>query len=113
MQIVNVTKNTILATKVVMAAGILARIKGLLGKRSFLAGEALVLRPCNSIHTFLMRFPIDVLFINRNNYVVGSISAMKPSRISRILFAATFVIELPIGTIQSSKTSKGDLISFL
>jgi len=113
MKISNESKNTTVADKAVMADNILTRIKGLLGRKEFSAGEALVLRPCNSVHTFFMRFPIDVLFIDRNNYVVGVVSALKPARLSKVFFRSACAIELPIGTIQSARISKGDLLSII
>ncbi|MCX5709650.1 MAG: DUF192 domain-containing protein [Candidatus Omnitrophica bacterium] len=96
-----------------MADNILARVKGLLGRKEFPAGEALILRPCNSIHTFFMRFPIDLLFMDKNNYVVGVVPALKPARLSKVFLRAACVIELPVGTIQSARTSKGDLLSII
>ena len=110
MKIVNKTKNTVLAEEVLVAETLLKRAKGLLGRRDFKPGSALIIRPCNSIHTFFMRFHIDVLFVNRRQIVVKAISALVPGRLSPVYFNAAFVIELPTGTILSTSTSKGDTL---
>lgn len=110
MKIINQSKNTILADNAVIASTPLARMRGLLGRKVFAAGEAIVLKPCNSIHTFFMAFAIDVLFLGKDNKVKKIISVMKPFCISGIYFSADFAIELPAGTIKSSLTSQGDSI---
>jgi uncharacterized membrane protein (UPF0127 family) len=111
MKIINKTKNTVLAEEAVVADTIFRRVKGLLGRRDFIKGEALIIKPCNSIHTLLMRFPIDVLFVDKHNQVIKVVSPLVPSRLTRIYFNSVFVIELPAGTVQSTLTSKGDTIS--
>jgi uncharacterized membrane protein (UPF0127 family) len=110
MRIINKAKDTTLATAVIIANTLLKRVKGLLGRKTINKGEALILNPCNSIHTCFMRFPIDVLFVNRQNQVVKALSSIKPFHLTPIYFNAHFAIELPAGTIQSTSTSQGDLL---
>ena len=64
--------------------------------------------PSKGIHTIGMKFPIDVLFLTKNNEIVGLISGMLPYRISAIHFRSYSVIELPNGTIRKSRTELGD-----
>ena len=111
MKLINQTKNTILAEEVIIADTCLKRIKGLLGRKDFLPGEALIIKPCNSIHTFFMRFPIDVLFVAQDNRIIKIIPSLKPFRLTGVYFHTKFAIELPSGTIQSTFTQKGDTIS--
>jgi len=106
----NKTKNVVLAKNVVVADSPLKRMVGLLGRESLDAQEALIIKPCNSIHTFFMRFPIDIIFLSKNNEVVKVIADIPPFRLSPICFKSAFVIELPAGTILSSNTSLGDKI---
>jgi uncharacterized membrane protein (UPF0127 family) len=106
--ILNKTKDCILANKVQTADTPVKRMVGLLGRKSLSQGEALIIKPCNSVHTFFMRFPIDVLFVDKNNLVVKTINNIVPFRISPISFRSKFVIELPVGTIQATKTFPGD-----
>jgi hypothetical protein len=86
-------------------------MKGLLGRRSLKATEAMVIKPCNAIHTFFMRFPIDVLFVNKDNLVVKAIPNMPSFRLSPICFASQFVVELPVGVIQATHTALGDQLA--
>ncbi|WP_434341191.1 DUF192 domain-containing protein [Motilimonas cestriensis] len=57
----------VLATKVYMADNFLKRAKGLLGKSAMSTDQAMVITPCNAIHTFFMRINIDVIFISNEN----------------------------------------------
>jgi len=113
MKIINQTKNTILAQEAVVANTVFKRIKGLLAKKDFQQGEALILNPCNSIHTLFMRFPIDVIFLDRQNKVVKVIPGLNPWRFSGVCFSARLCVELPVGTTHSNPTSPGDTLSFI
>lgn len=111
MKIINKSKNIILAEEAILAASLFKRMRGLLGKKELRLGEALILKPCNSVHTFFMHFAIDVLFVNRDNCVIKAISGLKPFRLTRIYYNAVFAIELSAGVIQSTSTCPGDLLS--
>lgn len=110
--IFNSSKNSSLASRVVIANNPLTRIVGLLGRKDFSPGEALIIKPCFQVHTFFMRFPIDILFVNRENKIIAAISDLKPFRVTAAYFNAAFVVELPVGTILSSRTAVGDNLSF-
>jgi hypothetical protein len=111
MRILNQTKNILLANSVILANTPLRRMKGLLGRKEFKQNEAIILQPCNSIHTFFMRFPIDVIFVDKDNKIVKTISQLVPFRLSGIYFNAVMAIELPVGTIQASGSSESDKIA--
>ena len=85
---------------------------GLLGKNEFYKGQALILDPCNSIHTLFMRFPIDVLFVDKNNRVVKAAPFVKTFRLTPVYFKSKFAVELPTGTIAATSTQEGDELSF-
>ena len=55
-----------------------ARMRGLLGRRGLESGEGLLLRPTGSVHTFFMRFPIDVVFLSRDGEVLKIAQALSP-----------------------------------
>jgi uncharacterized protein len=112
MKISNQSKNTILASNAILAATPWLRMKGLLGRKIVGPSEALVLKPCNSIHTLFMRFSIDVIFVDQAFKVVAAIAGLKPYRLSKIYFSARCAIELPTGVIASSRTSVGDTLRF-
>ena len=75
------------------------------------AGTGLVIDPCSSIHTFWMRFPIDVLYVDRDGTVLRADHAMKPWRFGPLIVRnGRYVIELPAGTIEKTQTVKGDRV---
>jgi uncharacterized protein len=113
MRLINQTRNTILAEDVSLADTLFKRIKGLLGRRDFKRGQALIIKPCNSIHTFFMRFPIDLLFVDETNKVVKLISNLAPFRLGPICLKSRLVVELPAGTIKSTFTTQGDQLIFI
>jgi hypothetical protein len=108
--IANLTRNTTIASHIEIAQDPLSRMKGLLGKNDLSKGEALVITHCQSIHMFFMKFPIDVIFCDRQDRVVGLCLNIKPFCLSAIFFKASFAIELPTGSIAASMTQLGDQI---
>lgn len=98
-----------LASRVEIAVSRRARRRGLLGRMRLDANAALVLVPCAAIHTMFMRFPIDVIFVNREGRVVRIVSRMGPWRIA-ICTAARGVIELAAGTVERRDIRVGDIV---
>lgn len=109
----NLTKNTWLATTVRKADHFLTRLVGLLRRTSLGPEEALWLIPSKGLHTFGMRFPIDVIFLNGDNKVIHTVRDLAPNRISRLQFRSRSILELPQGSIQKSATAVGDQIEIL
>jgi uncharacterized membrane protein (UPF0127 family) len=107
----NTTRGTELATNAWQARGFLTRLVGLLGRSSLQPGEALVLKPCNSVHTAFMRFPIDVVYVDRAERVVKVAPELKPFRVSAALRTSASVIELPSGTLDRTATAPGDQLT--
>ena len=83
------------------------RNRGLLGRTSLADDSALILAPCNSIHTFFMQFAIDVAFVDRDGTVLRARAAIAPWRIQAALRAFA-VVELAAGVLQRSDTRVGD-----
>lgn len=107
----NVRADAVLAGHLELAADSKSRRRGLLGRDHFEAGAALVIAPCSSVHTFFMRFAIDVLFIRRDGTVVKCVRDLPPWRIA-LAPGAYAVIEFPAGTLQGSHTDRGDRVVF-
>lgn len=84
-----------------------ARKVGLLKHTSLQAGEGLWITPCEGVHTVGMKFPIDVLFLDKKRKVLKIRAAMPRWRMSACLFAHS-VLELPSGTAAASGTKRGD-----
>ncbi len=106
----NVTRNQTLVTRGTIADNVWSRLRGLIGHRPLEAGEGLMIKPCNSIHTFFMGFPIDVVYVSEDGEVVGLAERLVPYRIGPIVRKASFVLELPAGTIANTATQPGDRI---
>jgi len=110
-QVFNVTRGTILAARLETAGTGAARRKGLLGRECLLPGEGLWIAPCESVHTFFMRFPIDLLYLDRKLRVKKVRHCVGAWRMSACLTAHS-VLELPAGTIASTRTERGDSVEF-
>ncbi len=114
----NDTRGTILADRARWAGSAWQRFRGLMFTDALPAGEGLVLEPCNSIHMFFMRYPIDVVFLSGrresagDRAVVGVVEAIAPWRMTRFYRGARTAVELPPGSVRDSGTRPGDSLSF-
>lgn len=108
----NETRNSVLADSADVADTSAKRQKGLLGRDSLPAGNGLWIVPCEAVHTCGMRFPIDVLYLDRKKRVRKLRRAMAPWRLSICLLAHS-VLELPAGMIQQTETQAGDQLDFV
>jgi uncharacterized membrane protein (UPF0127 family) len=88
-----------------------ARTRGLLGRQSLGEGEGLWIVPCEAVHTFGMRFAIDLVFLDRRNIVRKVRSSVPPGRLSGCLRARS-VLELAAGTLQNTSIHPGDTLHF-
>ena len=96
--LVNQRTNQIVASSVEIAGTSKTRRRGLLGRDSLPSSAALIIAPCSSIHTFFMRFVIDVVFVDRNGRVRKVVRNIKPWRIAASL-GAYAVIEMTGGAV--------------
>ena len=71
-------------------------MRGLLGRKELPSGEGILLRPAGSVHTFFMRFPIDVVFLDRDLSVLSVAEDVRPWKM-RGARGAKAVLELPSG----------------
>ena len=110
-RIFNLTRQLVIAERVEVADRGAKRRKGLLGRDGLGPGEGLWIVPCESVHTFGMRFPIDLIYVDRKKRVRKVRSGMPAWRLSAS-FSAHSVIELPAGAVRASKTEPGDVLEF-
>jgi uncharacterized membrane protein (UPF0127 family) len=108
----NLTRNTPLADQAARADSFGQRFKGLMGVAELPLGHGLHIEPCNSIHTFFMKIPIDAVFLDAAQQVVEICHALPPWRMSKFYFGAKSVLELPAGTAAASQTQPGDQLIF-
>lgn len=111
MKVYNSTQNNIISDNAKVADNFFLRSIGLLSKKSLPEGEALIIKPCCSIHTFFMKFEIDVLFINKKNEVIALYESVKPWRILPIHPTSSYVIEISARSIINKNIAKHDIIS--
>ena len=104
MKIVNQTREAVIAENALWAKSFFSRLRGLLGRPEPQPGEGLIIDPCKSVHMWGMRYSLDVLFSDKDDCVISIEEGLAPWRMSRHVKAATRVVELPVGTIQSSGT---------
>lgn len=81
-----------------VASGFISRLCGLLGRGHLPMDEGLLITPCSSIHTFGMRFPIDVLALDGTGKVVKHLSCVPPARIVILGRNARMILEMAAGT---------------
>jgi len=108
----NTTRETTIGDRVEIAGSNVKRSKGLLGKKGLEPGEGMWIVPCEAVHTFFMRFPIDLIYLDKKNRVRKIRSAVPAWRISACMSAHS-VLELPAGTIRESKTEQGDVLEVI
>lgn len=87
------------------------RLRGLLGCDTLAAGEALLLQRCGSVHTFGMRFAIDILFVDRQQRIVA-IHHDVPRRRLRAHLRAVQTLEMPAGAARRHRFACGDQLAF-
>ena len=104
----NKSRNTVLALRPRRAEGFFERLLGLMGRKSFPGGDALVFDNCNAIHCCFMRMEIDAVFIDREGRAVRCCHSLKPWRFAFGGIKGCAVIELPPGTLLKSGTVPGD-----
>jgi uncharacterized membrane protein (UPF0127 family) len=108
----NQTRSAILADSAEVAASSTTRRRGLLGRQSLDAGGGLWITPCESIHTCGMKFPIDLIYLDRGKRVRKTRASVVPWRLSMCLLAHS-VLELPAGTIDRTQTRPGDQLELI
>jgi uncharacterized protein len=111
-QAFNQTRQLYLATDLAFAHTHWTRLRGLLGvsEGDFRNGSGLWIRPCRGVHTLAMRFPIDVVYLDRAGTVVHLEHNLKPWRFSPVRMQAASVLELPSHTLARTETALGDHI---
>lgn len=108
----NVTRGTSIGDEIRTAATSAERRTGLLKHNKLDEGAGLWIVPCEAVHTFFMKFAIDLIYLDKKRRVRGTVRALPPWRISMCLPAHS-VIELPPGTIDRSGTAKGDELELI
>jgi uncharacterized protein len=108
LRLVDPGSGRVLAARLRRPRTFLGRGLGLMFRASLPAGEGMWIVPCNGIHTFFMRFPIDVLFLDRDQRLVRAFPRLRPWRMVPFVRGSRSVVELPAGTLDSLQLSGVD-----
>jgi len=106
------TRATSIGDSIDTAESSAQRRTGLLKHDKLNPGTGLWIIPCEAVHTFFMKFAIDLIYLDRKHRVRGLVRALRPWRLSMCLPAHS-VLELPPGTIDRTHTQKGDELELL
>src|SRR6188768_2267715 len=87
-----------------------ARMRGLLGRDGLDPGSGMLIDSAPSVHMFFMRFPIDVVFLDRDWRVVGVRHALRPWRVAGARGAAA-ALELAAGAVAAARIEEGDVLA--
>jgi uncharacterized membrane protein (UPF0127 family) len=105
----NKRTNKIVASTLLPAFDSASRKRGLLKHDSLPDGSALIIAPSNAVHTFFMRFAIDIAFVAKDGRVVKLRRDVRPWRIAAA-WRAFAVVELPVGALERAGVQPGDLL---
>jgi uncharacterized membrane protein (UPF0127 family) len=109
----NLDTGIVVADNVAVASTRATRAVGLLSRTSLEPGEALWIVPSRGVHTWGMRFTIDIVALDERGVVVDQVSRLKPWRIRLPRRGTAGVLELPPGTLDASGTAIGHRIELV
>jgi uncharacterized membrane protein (UPF0127 family) len=113
LRLVNRSRDIVIADHVELATSFWARAIGLIGRRSLPDGFALVIRPCNAIHTLFMAIPIDIVQVETDGHAIAVLREVKPWRVGPIVRQSASVIEFPAGTADATGMQRGDQVELV
>ena len=99
-----------LGDQIVKADTFWTRLKGLIGKSTLQLGEGLWITNCKQVHMIGMKFPISVVFVDKNLIVVGIVNTLKVGSVSSYIRKANSVIELPNNVLERNDIQLGDTL---
>lgn len=105
-------RGEVLVPRVATARGFIGRAIGLMGRARLAPGEGLLIRPCGDIHTFFMRFPLDVVFLDADDVVVRVVRGVGPWRLAFGGPGAHAVLEVAAGGVPAEAVAPGDRVSW-
>ena len=112
-KLVNLDTNEVIAEHVKGAYTFWSRFKGLMLTESMPENAALHIYPCTSIHTFFMKYCIDILYLDKEKKIVGIEKELEPGKIGKKWMNAKSVIELPAGTINKTSMVIGQKVELV
>jgi uncharacterized protein len=111
MRVRNLSRDADLADRAAVADNFWRRLRGLLGRDGLQTGEGLVIQPCTSVHMIGMKFPLDVLHLDRSGTVLRALPDLRPGQFGPMVWRSHIAVELPVGTIAATGTVPGDHVA--
>lgn len=112
LRLVEAASGGVLAERLEVPRTAFGRGLGLMFRRTLEPGCGMLIRPCNGIHMFFMRFAIDAVFFDRDDRVLRPVSRLGRWRMVPLVWGAAGVVELPAGTLDSVPLRRGDQLRF-
>jgi uncharacterized membrane protein (UPF0127 family) len=112
MIVTNNTRGTLIGETIEVAESASQKVKGLLGRPGLDDGHGMLFKGAGSLHTLFMRFPIDVIYTDREGKVVKAVKAVRPFKLVTAPLRCHYALELPSGAILASRTEVGDYLDF-
>lgn len=112
MKLINEISKKIISENLIRADNYYKRLKGLMFTDYLPENSAMHIIPCNEIHTFFMKYSIDVLYLDKNNKIISMDEELIPGKIGRLIKGSNSVIELPPGKIKKEGIEIGQVLSF-
>ena len=112
MIVTNPSRGTVIGETIEVAESASQKVKGLLGRECLEDGQGLLFKGAGSLHTLFMRFPIDIIYTNKQGKVIKTAKAVRPFKLVAAPLRCHYAIELPAGAISASNTQVGDFLSF-
>jgi uncharacterized membrane protein (UPF0127 family) len=110
MKLINRENGQVLADDVKPAKTFFKRLKGLLFTDQLALGCGLHIQPCRSVHTFFMKYSIDVVHLDDEHKIVFLEEKLQPGKLGQACRLTASIVELPAGTIEKTHTRVGDVI---
>lgn len=90
----------------------LKRLRGLMLTKALSEGYGLHIRPCRSVHSYFMKYSIDVLHLDEAGHIVGIEQRLAPGNIGKTFKGTRSVVELPEGTLEQADAQIGQTVMF-
>jgi uncharacterized membrane protein (UPF0127 family) len=110
LRVANETRSGVLGCAVELADTVVLRLRGYLGRPAPREGEGLLITPCRAVHMYGMRYPLDVIFLDRDGRVLALYPSLEPWSHTRWHGHAEYALELPPGSILASRTHVDDIV---
>ncbi len=110
MRIKSLRNNQFICENAIWAKSFLTRMIGLLNKNNFDSFDGLLLSPCSQVHSILMKYSFDAVYLNKNYEIITFYKSVEKNKILPYNSVVKHILELPAGTIELKKMEIGDVL---